>query len=85
MPGKDATDERPNTSLIDRLNIEKFNYIHDVCTNNLDKRFISNSKLLSDCVFLDPKNLDSIKNKIPANALLEQSLLTTIDQFYFIV
>jgi hypothetical protein len=61
MPGEDVTDERPNISLIDRFKIETFNYIYVVCTNSLDKRFISNLILLSDCVCLDPKNFDSIK------------------------
>jgi len=80
MSGEEATDERPNMSLIDRFKIETFNYIHDICVNSLDKRFISNTKLLSDCVCLDPKNFNSIKNEVPANALLELSILTSIDR-----
>ncbi|XP_025204003.1 uncharacterized protein LOC112600891 [Melanaphis sacchari] len=80
MSGEKATDERPNMSQIDRFKIETFNYIHDICVNSLDKRFISNTKLLSDCVCLDPKNFNSIKNEVPANALIELSILTTIDR-----
>jgi hypothetical protein len=34
MPGKDATDERPNILLIDRFKIETFNFIHDIYANS---------------------------------------------------
>ncbi|CAI6361561.1 unnamed protein product [Macrosiphum euphorbiae] len=80
MSGEEATDERPNISPTVRFKIETFNYIHDICANSLDKRFISNTKLLSDCICLDPKHFNSIKNEVPANALLELSILTTIDR-----
>lgn len=80
MPGEEATDERPNISVTDRFKVETFNYIHDIFANSLNKRFINNSKLLSDCICLDPKNFSSIKDEIPANALLELSLLTNIDR-----
>jgi len=42
MPGEEATDERPKMSLTNRFKFETFNYIHDICANSLDTRFISN-------------------------------------------
>jgi len=68
LPGEEATYEQPNISLPNRFKIETFNYINDICANSLDKQFISNSKLLSDCICLDLKIISSIKNEVPSNA-----------------
>lgn len=80
IPDDQAKDERPSIPVNDLFKIETYNYIHDIFTNSLDKRFLSNSKLLKDCIFLDPKHFNNIKHNIPADALVELSRLTNIDR-----
>lgn len=38
--------------------------------NSIEKRFVSNSELLKDCICLGPKNF---KNDLPENSLLKIS------------
>jgi len=46
--------------------------------NRMEKRFVSNSELLKDCICLDPKNFKNIKSGLPENSLLKLSELTKI-------
>ncbi|KAL4148352.1 hypothetical protein QTP88_002616 [Uroleucon formosanum] len=78
MPGELAADERPSLSTENRFKVETYNYILDVMTSSIEKRFISNSELLKDCICLDPKNFKSIKNGLPDNSLVKLGELTNI-------
>lgn len=80
MPGDRAKDERSSIPANDLFKIETYNYINDIFINSLNKRFLNNSKLLKDCICLDPKHFNNIKNNIPADALVELSRLTNIDR-----
>ncbi|KAL4101007.1 hypothetical protein QTP88_021028 [Uroleucon formosanum] len=51
----------------------------DVMISSIEKRFISNSELLKDCICLDPKNFKSIKNGLPDNSLVKLGELTNIE------
>jgi len=79
MPGELAADERPSLSTENRFKVEKYNYILDVMTSSIEKRFISNSELLKDCICLDPKNFKSIKHGLPDNSLVKLGELTNIE------
>ncbi|KAE9542505.1 hypothetical protein AGLY_003366 [Aphis glycines] len=74
-----VADERPSLSIENRFKVETFNYILDVMTSSIEKRFISNSELLKDCICLDPKNFKSIKHGLPDNSLVKLGELTNIE------
>ncbi|XP_008178490.1 zinc finger MYM-type protein 1-like [Acyrthosiphon pisum] len=78
MPGELASDERPDVSTEKRFKVETYNYILDIMINSMEKRFVSNSELLKDCICLDPKNFKNIKSGLPENSLLKLSELTKI-------